>query len=91
MEIFDLLQELPPYLSVRYRGLVYECSPALLCSGSTVRISYISGPFETCLHDRIKDQEELKEAIEYWAGGLRGKSEFHVGKAWIHKPHGKRP
>ena len=88
--MFDQLQKLPAYLTIQDRGRSYECSPAVLCSGSAVRLSYISGAFEHVLSERIKTQKELDEMIDDWAGVLGGMKQLYAHHAFIHKTGGRK-
>lgn len=79
-EAFRLIQKLPAYLDVLYMGRVYEgLVPCLKGRGSKIDICYVGCGRVLVLYERIEDEQELTEAIEWVCDHLNGVTVYKAG------------
>lgn len=78
--MFDLIQSLPASLDIMYRGRVYEgLVPCLKGRGSKIDICYVGCGRVLVLYERIEDEQELTEAIEWVCDYLNGVTVYKAG------------
>jgi hypothetical protein len=84
MTTFELLALLPPFLSVKYRGRVYEnLHPTIYANGSRVNISYCLGRVELLLVERIDNQEDLEDFVKDIASEFSAFKIYETDKLFI--------
>lgn len=71
--MFELINKLPASLDIMYRGRVYEdMRPALVARNGKLDLMYVGYGRALLLYERIEDQQELVEAIEWVCDYLNG-------------------
>lgn len=79
MSPFDLLNLLPPFLTVKHKGTIYEnMTPALIQRGSRIWLSYVGWHRELVLYERAASDEELEATVLDYSKRLKDLEVFEA-------------
>lgn len=88
MHIFKLIEKLPAWLDVEYRGRIYKnMELALIVRGSRLWLSYIGHGFELCFYERIDNYAELKRFVHLLSSELRDVKVYKAKKLFNTRVH----
>lgn len=82
MDIFTILNKLPPYLDLRFsdapNNVVHNTNPIIKMIGGQIWLYYGAGGFELVIATRLDTMEELMYAIEQFCQSVGEKTELTV-------------